>query len=134
MLAFPDRPVISRYRISVPPAVVPPGYTLEEILRLLKPTGFMVDLVIRDVDVTRIVEAKTDNESQAIGQLLFYRYLLEKYAALQEFPALPVVPVLLFARHNQDLEEFARSLGVQVAFFSPPWIQEFLRMGYSGGG
>ena len=119
--------------MSQPPPRPVPGFTLEETIQLLKPTAFMVDAVVETPEGTYIIEAKTDNESQAIGQLLFYQFLMKRYAALQDVDVTRTRPTLLFARRNADLEEFANDLGVIVAYYSPDWIQEFLRMGYTKG-
>jgi hypothetical protein len=131
---WPGARVIQRYRINLPPPFVPQGWTLDDVLRLMKPTGFMVDAVVVVPGITFLVEAKTDNESQAIGQLAYYTWLIAKYSKLQEFPTENIQPVLLYARINPELEAFATSLGIAVEHYSPEWIQTFLRQGYTGGG
>lgn len=127
---FPGARVISRYRILGGPLAQLPGLTLEETRQIMKPTGLMADLVIVLPDRTIVVEAKTDNETQAIGQLLYYVYLMQKYPELQEVPVDHVQPVILLARRIPDVEEFALRFGVGVSFFSPPWIRPFLENGY----
>ncbi len=127
---FPKARQIFRYRINQPPPYVPPGWTEEQAVRLYKPTGFMVDAVVEHPNITWVVEAKTDNESQAIGQLLFYVYLIKKHASMQEFDTRNVAPLILLARDNPQIEEFARSVGVVVEVYSPPWIRDFLKNGY----
>src|SRR5437867_4343236 len=126
-VTFPFARLITRYRIIRPPPLIAPGFTEAEMIRLLKPTGYMIDGVIIDGTVTYVVEAKTDNESQALGQLLYYVYLLKRYAELQEFRVDDVRPVLLFARLDRDLFDFAQGKGVAATVYSPSWIQEFLR-------
>ena len=91
----------------------------------------MADLVIVVGETTLVVEAKTDNESQAIGQLKFYVWLMQKYASLQDVPVANVEPVLLYARDYPDLVAFAKSEGIGVELYSPDWIQPFLRTGYT---
>jgi hypothetical protein len=125
--------VISRYRILSGELPSIPGLTADQARGLLKPTGLMADLVIETKDLTLVVEAKTDNETQAIGQLLYYVYLMRKYPELQDVDTKHLVPVILLARRPPDIEEFAQEYGVAVAYYSPPWIQEFLVQGYQGG-
>ncbi len=132
-LNFPKDRTISRYRILAGEVRAIPGFTLQETLQLMKPTGLLADLVIVNPSGTYVIEAKTDNETQAIGQLLYYVYLMKKYPGLQEVPVDVVYPIILLARSLPDIVEFAQLMGVAVAFYSPPWIQEFLRTGYSGG-
>jgi hypothetical protein len=131
-LTYPGASVYSQYRIIVPPAVTIPGMSPEQTINLLKPTNYMVDLVIELADRTLVVEAKTDNESQALGQLALYVQLLNKYPALQEFQVRQLVPVLLFAKVDQEIAELATAAGVTVAVYSPDWIQPFLQNGYRG--
>ena len=130
---YPRERVVFRYRIVTPPPYVPAGWTADQATQLLKPTGFMVDAVVLKVNESVIIEAKTDNESQAIGQLKFYKYLIETYPTLQDFSVGLVHPVMLFARVNPDLQKFALQEGVDVSVYSPDWIQSFLKNGYTGG-
>jgi len=130
--AYPEARVIQRYRVGTPPPYVPPGWTSEQVQALMKPTGFMVDAVVELPTTTLVVEAKTDNESAAVGQLLFYVWLMKKYPQYQEVDVTHLLPVLLFARQYPDLLDFAASLGVATSMYSPDWIQEFLRVGYTG--
>lgn len=131
---YPNAKVINRYRINRPPGFSVPGYTEDQIIALLKPTGYMIDAVVILPNMTLIVEAKTDNESQAVGQLLFYVYLLRKYADIQDFDCSNLVPVLLFAKVDRDLMGFAQVMGVSNTLYSPDWIQDFLKNGYSKAG
>lgn len=128
---YPGARIFSRYRILTGPLPSVPGFTEAQIRGVLRPTGLMADLVIVLEDSVLVVEAKTDNETQAIGQLLHYVYLLKKYPELQEFPTDNLIPVILVARAPADLIEFADSQGVHVAVYSPDWLQPFLERGYS---
>jgi len=129
---YPGYRTINRYRIATPPPLIPPGFTAAQAVALFKPTNFMADLVIVVGQNTLVVEAKTDNESQAIGQLKFYVWLMRKYGTLQDVPVDNVVPVLLYAREYPDLVAFAKSEGIAVELYSPDWIQPFLKSGYTG--
>ena len=131
-LSYPGARVISRYRILTGPLPVVPGFAPFQVAQLLKPTGLMADLVIPLGKSTVVVEAKTDNETQAIGQLLYYVFLMKRYPELQEVPVDQVEPVILLARRIPDIVDFAKQYGVTVALYSPGWIQDFLRTGYSG--
>jgi hypothetical protein len=131
-LRYPGYRTINRYRIATPPPFVPPGFTGDQAVALFRPTNFMADLVIVVGETTIVVEAKTDNESQAIGQLQFYVWLMEKYATLQDVPTSDVRPVLLYAREYPDLVAFAKKIGIDVELYSPDWIQPFLKSGYTG--
>lgn len=131
--AYPGARVISRYRILTGQLPNVPGFTADEVARLLKPTGLMADLVLVLPEITIVVEAKTDNETQAIGQLLYYVFLMQKYPELQEVPVAKMGAIILLARRIPDIVEFANKLGVQVAFYTPDWIRPFLQQGYVGG-
>jgi len=123
---WPDRRIPRTYNLKL-------GRLPEELIAALgiKPTYFtrarwFCDCVVEEPDKLVLIEGKIEQESSAVGQLLFYRWLIDR---TQDFPYSKDKPrelVLLVTREIEDLELFAKEIGIQVEHYEPTWIMPHL--------
>lgn len=126
MLKYPGAQVLYECRLGptqkhlVGVQVTP---TLEAMLRV---ANWKADCVIVLPNEVLVIEAKVDPDPGAVGQVLFYRSLVYLTPALAALTALPLSPMVLFAEDDSGVTPFARSLGVRVEIYTPPWIATYL--------
>jgi len=96
---------------------------LEAMLRVAL---WYADLVVPTANELLVVEAKVQPKPGAVGEALWYSTLVPTTPVLAAYAHLPVVPVVLFGESNDMLNTWARSLGVRVELYTPPWIAEYL--------
>lgn len=91
---------------------------------IMKPTAPKVDAFIHTSPNLTLVEGKIDNESQALGQLLYYRFLVPRTPGYQHVDPMKIGLIIILVRDLPLLEEFAHSLGISVVKYCPDWIRE----------
>lgn len=96
---------------------------LEAMLRV---NNWYADAVVIAPPEILLIEAKVNPDPGAIGQVLFYLRLLPSTPLLAGLQSMPIVPMVLFAEDNPDVNNFARGLGVRVEVYTPPWIAQYL--------
>jgi hypothetical protein len=96
---------------------------LEAMLRVAL---WYADLVVPTPTELLVVEAKVQPKPGAVGEALWYSRLVPTTPELAAYAHLPVVPVVLFGESNEILNAWARTLGVRVELYTPPWIAEYL--------
>ena len=96
---------------------------LEAMLRV---SNWYADCVIITPSEGLVVEAKVDPKPAAVGEALFYRTLIFSTPAMQPYLHMQFNPVVLFAEDDSAVTPFARSLGVRVEIWTPPWIADYL--------
>lgn len=94
--------------------------------RMLRIANWYADAVILDHGEGLMVEAKVEPNPSAIGQALFYLRLYWSTPELAPYAQTPFRPVVLFAENDPAVTDFARSLGVSVEIYTPPWIATYL--------
>jgi hypothetical protein len=97
-----------------------------ELERMLRVANWYADAVILTESEGLMVEAKVEPNPSAIGQALFYLRLYWQTPELAGYSHLPFSPVVLFAENDPTVADFARSLGVRVEIYTPPWIADYL--------
>jgi len=127
---FPGRRFATRVRLGKAPPFVVEGLTEEQLTGLFKPTWVHADAVVWDPPVLWVVEAKVDDETRAIGQLKYYLQLVPETPDLITEEIKEVRGLIVFARRIPRVIEFARREGLEVDVFLPPWLEEFMRVGY----
>ena len=130
LMRWPGREFSTRVRLGPPPEIEVEGFTPEQVAGAFKPTHPMADGVVYDPPDLWLIEAKVDNESQALGQLALYRRLAERTPGLLRSGAERIRPLLLMARRIPDVISLAAEMNVEVDFFTPEWLREFIRTGY----
>lgn len=103
--------------------------------RMLRVANWYADAVILTESEGLMVEAKVEPNPSAIGQALFYLRLYWQTPELVSYSHLPFSCVALFAESDPAVTDFARSLGVRVEIYTPPWIAQYLeRVQFRGRG
>ena len=106
-----------------------------ELERMLRLANWYADAVILDQGEGLMVEAKVEPRPEAVGQVLFYLRLYWSTPELAPYAGLPFAPVVLFGESDPTVTDFARSLGVRVEIYTPPWIATYLeRQQFRGRG
>jgi hypothetical protein len=94
--------------------------------RMLRVENWYADGILPTPTEVLIIEAKVNANPSAVGQVLFYRRLMNSTPGLQDLMALPFVPVVLFAESDPDVTRFANELGCRVEVYTPQWIADYL--------
>lgn len=83
-------------------------------------------IVIRDLEVI-IIEAKIKPEPGVISQINLYAQLFPKTPQFSSLVHLPIRKVILMAMKDQEIEELALDAGIEIEYYSPPWVTEYLK-------
>jgi hypothetical protein len=94
--------------------------------RLLRVANWYADAVILTDTEGLIVEAKREPDPSAVGQVLFYLRLYWSTPDLLGYQQIPFSPVVLFPSNDVAVTDFARSLGVRVEIYTPPWYAAYI--------
>jgi len=110
----------------------PPPEELKKRYPDLNPRYFMIwqpfaDAVVVTKDTIWIIEAKIRNPTGAVGQLK--RYVMAAYETpeLKKYMDRPVKGLLVMALRNPEIERFALMEGIQVDYYMPKWVADYLR-------
>jgi len=125
-LRYPGVTSLGRMRLGPTAATVrgvtlPPPY--EAMLQVL---NWYADAIVIAPAEQLVVEAKVIAKPDAIGQVLFYQRLISRTAELTAYLQVVFQPVVLFAEEDLEVSAFARSLGVRVEIYTPPWIASYV--------
>ncbi len=73
-----------------------------------------------------LIEAKIKPDPGVISQILLYDQLIPKTDHLRQYSKLRRLNILLLAQHDSEVEELARNNNIEVQYFSPPWVKDYL--------
>jgi len=100
------------------------------------PVGFGFTGVNPRVDALKIlpdqvilIEGEVDNPSEAIGQLLIYRWLFRQTPKFSAHHDKPVRTILVVPRPIGILAEFCKLAEIEVHIQPSPWLTEYLLSG-----
>ena len=99
---------------------------LDRALRESAPWRPRVDALAVEPRVVVLVEAEIRQVRNAVGNLLVYRNLVPTTPELREHWGKPVEMVLLSPWTNSTIDAMARTAGVRVAIYNPPWIADYV--------
>jgi hypothetical protein len=123
---YPGVKSMGRLRLGPTSASVQ-GVTLTaEQSAMLSVLNWYADGIVLAPAEQLIIEAKVVAKPSAIGEVLFYRRLLAQTPELKQVAHLTFQPVVLFAEDDESVSDFARSFGVRVEIYTPPWIADYL--------
>jgi len=86
----------------------------------------VADAVVILPEEVHIIEAKVRDDRGKIEQLQLYEWLFRRDKAFAQYRDRPVRKILLTPKHQGSLELFMRELGIEVVYYRPAWIQEYL--------
>lgn len=99
---------------------------LERALRESAPWRPRVDALAVESGRVVLVEAEIRQVRNAVGNLLVYRNLVPSTPELREHWSKPVEMVLLTPWTNATIDAMARTAGVRMELFAPPWIADYV--------
>lgn len=130
---YPDATLAGRIRLGPTRRSAPGGNLTPEMEAMLSVENWYPDALILSPNELLIVEAKVNPKPAAIGEVLFYQRLLARTPDLSAYLQYHFQPVVLFGEDDPDVNAFARSLGVRVEVWIPPWLSGYLlRRAYRG--
>jgi hypothetical protein len=132
---YPNVRSLGRVRLGPTRAAVQGVELTPDLQAMLSVLNWYADGIVLAQNENLIIEAKVQAKPSAIGEVLFYQRLIAHTPQLQQIGNLTFQPVVLFAENDESVTDFARSLGVRVEIFTPPWIVDYLsRVQFRGRG
>lgn len=123
---YPTAHFAGRLRLG-PTAAVVAGVDLNPAQQaMLSSLNWYADAIVLAPNENLIVEAKVVAKPAAIGEILFYQRLLMATPDLTQYLGVRFQPVVLFAEDDRSVADFARSLGIRVEIYTPPWIVDYI--------
>lgn len=74
-----------------------------------------------------LVEAKIKANPSVIGQIILYATLLPKTPELSSIKDMPIRKLILTALRDPDVEELAKTFGIEIAVYAPTWVIDYLK-------
>ena len=99
---------------------------LERALRESAPWRPRVDALAVEAGKVVLIEAEIRQVRNAVGNLLVYRNLVKHTPELRGNWTKPVEMVLLTPWTNTSIDAMARTSGVRVEIYNPPWIADYV--------
>jgi hypothetical protein len=99
---------------------------LERALQESAPWRPRVDALAVEAGLVVLVEAEIRQVRNAVGNLLVYRNLVATTPELREHWGKPVEMVLLTPWTNSTIDAMARTAGVRMEVYNPPWIADYV--------
>jgi hypothetical protein len=134
-LRYPHVKSLGRLRLGPTRASVQNVTLTAEQVAMLSVLNWYADAIVLSPSEQLIIEAKVEAKPRAVGEVLFYQRLLQHTPELKALGQIVLQPVVLFAEDDESVADFARSLGVRVEIYTPPWIVTYLtRVQFRGRG
>jgi len=91
-----------------------------------KPLLPVCDAVVLLPDEVHLIEAKVREERGKLEQLLLYRYMFPRTPGFERHREKKIRTLLLTPKDQGEMEEFLAMYDVEVVYYRPAWIQEYL--------
>ena len=91
-----------------------------------KPLMPLADAVVLLPDEVHLVECKIRDDRGKIEQLLIYEYLFPRTPEFRAHKDKKIRKILLTPKDMGEMEEFLAKYGIEVVYYRPPWIEEYL--------
>jgi hypothetical protein len=88
------------------------------------------DAIVIMPDKLVLIEAAIRPSPGDISQIELYEHLLPLTPELEEFRALPIEKLLVFAIEDPVVVAMARERGINTRYFRPGWVDEYLDILY----
>lgn len=124
---YPDATYETRVRLGRIEPRVEGAYVSDEESRMLGVFRRWADAIVFLPDRLILIEAAIRPEPGDISKLKLYERLIPNTPELEKYRDLPVVKVLLYAMPDDLLLVMAREEGIEVRYFRPAWIEEYLK-------
>lgn len=123
---YPGVPLIEQLRLGPTESTLNGQSVSPAMQRMLAVYNWYADGVLVLDDQVLCIESKLRATPTAISQVEFYLQQMIRTADLQKYMSRPFVPVVLWAVDDPAVSNFARSRGIRVEVYTPPWIEEYL--------
>jgi hypothetical protein len=123
---YPNASILGRIRLGPTRRTAPGGNLTPALEAMLSVENWFPDALVLDSRELLIVEAKINPKPSAIGEVLFYARLIYRTPELSQYLQYRFQPVVLFGESDDDINDFARSLGVRVEIYVPTWLGGYL--------
>ncbi len=123
---FPNEKSIIRARLGSPSETLVDRFGLAKADAMMRPFKRWADAVVITKEKVIIVEAKLRGTVGAISQLEFYGHLFKETPEFAAYANRPVELRLVAPWVDPDAENFARSKGIVVMYFTPGWIAAYV--------
>ena len=127
---YSDYTTQTRVRLgSVHPDLQPEKLSPAE-LRAMGVWRRWADAIVFMPDHLVLIEAAIRPSPGDISQLELYKHLLPLTPELAEHKEKPIEPLLLYALEDPVIVGMARERGIQVVYFHPGWVDDYLKILY----
>ena len=93
---------------------------------LTKPFRPIADAVVVLPNEVHIIECKVREDRGKLEQLLVYEYLFPSTPEYARYKDFPIRKILLTPKPMGSFEKFLARYGIEVAYYRPTWILEYL--------
>jgi len=100
--------------------------TPEERRYITKPLRPVCDAVVLLPDEVHLVEAKIREERGKVEQLLVYEYQFPRTPEFKAHWKKKIRKILLTPKDQGEFENFLQKYGIDVVYYRPAWIEEYL--------
>lgn len=119
------------YQLNVELGPIPQDYVqrygVARAAALFRPTRPRVDAIKWTPDHYYLIEAKIRNIKNGIGDLTYYRNVLETTPDLPYYDGQPITARLVVPWSLDWLLPVAQANNIEVVLFSQPWIEDYVR-------
>ncbi len=123
---FPKDISIIRARLGAPSESLVDRFGLAMADKMIRPFKRWADALVITKDKVIIIEGKLRGTIGAISQLEFYGHLFPETPEYAQYANRPIELRIVAPWVDPDAENFARSKGIVIAYFNPPWIQAYV--------
>lgn len=124
---YPNSITMTRVRLGpTHPELLGEGLSQEEI-NMLKAWRRWADAIVITRAKLYLIEGAILPDPGDVSKLILYEYLLRYTPELQQYLDRDIVKVLLLAIQDPVLERIARPAGIQVVYYCPDWVREYIR-------
>jgi len=91
-----------------------------------QPLRAVCDAVVLLENEVHLIEAKVREERGKLEQLLVYEFLFPRTPEFRAHRDKRIRKILLTPKDQGTFEEFLKKYGVEIVYWSPPWVEEYL--------
>lgn len=123
---FPNEIVHFNLRLYEDPKVAVPGLSEKASRRLLSRTGIYVDALVELEGVVLLIEAKVENEVQALGELVQYAMMLPLTPGWENITPNMIRLRLVSPVKKDFIIRMAERFAIEIDTWAPDYILEYL--------
>lgn len=122
---FPNDEAKYRCPLGMVPEQFIQALGLGKAIRMYRPYRPECDAAVITADAIVLIEGKIFKVVDGLAKLPLYRYLVPLTPEFAPFKSMPVRAVLVTPKRLTWGDEYANSVNVEIALYSPDWIKEY---------